>query len=172
MDMDLYNEGVIGLMDSASRFDYSKGYKFETFCKQRVIGAILDYQRRIDYMKRCQRNSIDEKDIPHNMSLSMTIREQNHGGGNDQQLKDVIVNDKIIDPIKEAIVRDWSIYLDGLSNAEKIIVVLYYIEDLKMKDIGKTLGVCESRVSQMHTLLISRIKAKLMRLNKTYLDFV
>jgi RNA polymerase sigma factor FliA len=49
--------------------------------------------------------------------------------------------------------------LRGFTRAERLIVVLYYYEDLTMKEIGETLDISESRVSQMHSLLVKRIRA-------------
>jgi RNA polymerase sigma factor for flagellar operon FliA len=38
-------------------------------------------------------------------------------------------------------------------------VILYYYEDLTMKEIGETLDISESRVSQLHSLLVKRIRS-------------
>lgn len=43
---DLVQDGVIGLMDAAHRFDASRGIKFETFAERRVRGAMIDALRR------------------------------------------------------------------------------------------------------------------------------
>jgi RNA polymerase sigma factor for flagellar operon FliA len=43
---DLVQDGVIGLMDAAHRFDESRGIKFETFAERRVRGAMIDALRR------------------------------------------------------------------------------------------------------------------------------
>jgi RNA polymerase sigma factor (sigma-70 family) len=43
---DLVQDGVIGLMDAAKRFDEGRGIKFETFAERRVRGAIIDALRR------------------------------------------------------------------------------------------------------------------------------
>jgi len=51
----------------------------------------------------------------------------------------------------------------GLTRTEKLILVLYYCEDLTMKEIGVTLGLSESRVSQMHSILVARLRAKASR---------
>ncbi len=47
----------------------------------------------------------------------------------------------------------------GLSRAERLIVVLYYYEGMTMKEIGQTLDLSESRVSQMHSSILARLKA-------------
>ena len=51
----------------------------------------------------------------------------------------------------------------GLNRAERLILVLYYYEELTMKEIGATLDLSESRVSQMHSSVMSRLKAQLER---------
>lgn len=56
--------------------------------------------------------------------------------------------------LKELITR-------GLSRAERLIVVLYYYEQMTMKEIGVTLDLSESRVSQMHSSILARLKAQL-----------
>ena len=47
----------------------------------------------------------------------------------------------------------------GFTRAERLIVLLYYYEDMTMKEIGQTLDISESRVSQMHSLIVQRIRA-------------
>jgi RNA polymerase sigma factor for flagellar operon FliA len=48
-----------------------------------------------------------------------------------------------------------------LPEREKLVVTLYYYEELTLREIGEVLGVTESRVSQLHTKAILRLKAKL-----------
>ena len=48
-----------------------------------------------------------------------------------------------------------------LPEREKIVVTLYYYEELTLREIGEVLGVTESRVSQLHTKAILRLKARL-----------
>jgi RNA polymerase sigma factor for flagellar operon FliA len=56
--------------------------------------------------------------------------------------------------LKELITR-------GLSRAERLIIVLYYFEEMTMKEIGATLDLSESRVSQMHSSILLRLKAQI-----------
>lgn len=51
--------------------------------------------------------------------------------------------------------------IDELPTKEKLVISLYYIEELTMKEIGQTLGVSESRVSQIHTKAILKLRSKL-----------
>jgi len=49
--------------------------------------------------------------------------------------------------------------VDQLPNRERQVVALYYVDELTMKEIGSVLGVTESRVSQIHTQAIIRLRA-------------
>jgi RNA polymerase sigma factor for flagellar operon FliA len=49
-----------------------------------------------------------------------------------------------------------------LPEREKLVVTLYYYEELTLREIGEVLGVTESRVSQLHTKAILRLKARLV----------
>jgi RNA polymerase sigma factor (sigma-70 family) len=53
-----------------------------------------------------------------------------------------------------------------LPEREKLVVTLYYYEDLTLREIGEVLGVTEARVSQLHTQAILRLKARLA--DRTY----
>jgi len=50
--------------------------------------------------------------------------------------------------------------IDHLPEAERLVLSLYYEQDLNLKEIGEVLGVSESRVSQIHTQATLRIKAR------------
>ena len=49
----------------------------------------------------------------------------------------------------------------GLNRNERLIIILYYYEELTMKEIGATLDLSESRVSQMHSGLVQRLQHQL-----------
>ncbi len=51
--------------------------------------------------------------------------------------------------------------LDSLPERDKLVIILYYYEELTLKEIGSTLGVSESRVSQIHTKAILRLRGRL-----------
>lgn len=62
--------------------------------------------------------------------------------------------------IKEYIIEA----IKKLPDKEKKVVVLYYYEDLTLKEIGQVLDVTESRVSQLHTKAIMRLRGRLGRI--------
>ncbi len=51
----------------------------------------------------------------------------------------------------------------GLNRNERLIIILYYLEEMTMKEIGATLDLSESRVSQMHSSIVQRLKEQLQR---------
>ncbi|NVF14495.1 RNA polymerase sigma factor FliA [Vreelandella maris] len=51
--------------------------------------------------------------------------------------------------------------IDALPEREKLLMALYYQEELNLKEVGAVLGVTESRVSQLHSQAVSRLRARL-----------
>jgi RNA polymerase sigma factor for flagellar operon FliA len=49
----------------------------------------------------------------------------------------------------------------ALPDREKVVIALYYYENLTLREIGEVLGVTESRVSQLHTKAVLRLKSRL-----------
>lgn len=75
---------------------------------------------------------------------------------------DIVEDERQITPLGEMQRRDLKELLSkGLSRAEQLIVTLYYYEEMTMKDIGQTLDLSESRVSQMHSSILARLKAQM-----------
>ena len=50
--------------------------------------------------------------------------------------------------------------LRGLSRSERLMMILYYCEEMTMKDVGITLGISECRVSQIRSQIIARLRSK------------
>ncbi len=75
---------------------------------------------------------------------------------------DVIEDKRGRDPVREAQRKDVvSLLTRGFTRAERLILILYYYEEMTMKEIGATLDLSESRVSQMHSVIIERLKEQL-----------
>jgi RNA polymerase sigma factor for flagellar operon FliA len=53
--------------------------------------------------------------------------------------------------------------IDELPEKEKLVVVLYYYENLTLREIGEVLDVSESRVCQIHTKVVTRLRSHLMK---------
>ena len=81
---------------------------------------------------------------------------------NNEREVDIIEDRKAKDPLQKAHRDDMKIlFSKGLTRAEKLVVILYYYEEMTMKEIGATLDLSESRVSQMHSAILDRLKTQI-----------
>src|SRR5690606_38137508 len=77
---------------------------------------------------------------------------------------DVLEDKKGEDPTRRVQRTDlMRMVTNGLNRNERLIIILYYYEELTMKEIGATLDLSESRVSQMHSAIVNRLQEQLGR---------
>lgn len=93
------------------------------------------------------------------------------GNDNDKiSIIDTIESPNILNPdvsVEREAVRELIVGgINELPDKEKKVLVLYYYEDLTLKEIGEVLEVTESRVSQLHTKAIIRLRAKLAEIKE------
>jgi RNA polymerase sigma factor for flagellar operon FliA len=80
---------------------------------------------------------------------------------------DVLEDKRTDDPFRAVQRKDIKdLVTRGLSRAERLIILLYYFEEMTMKEIGETLDLSESRVSQMHSAILGRLKTQLDKRQK------
>ena len=101
--------------------------------------------------------------------VSLSNKFNENDGDKDIREIDVIEDQRSQNPLVEAQKRDLKgLLTKGLSRAERLIIVLYYYEEMTMKEIGATLDLSESRVSQMHSSIIARLKAQMNSRKKEF----
>ncbi|MDD4584019.1 MAG: FliA/WhiG family RNA polymerase sigma factor, partial [Eubacteriales bacterium] len=179
----------IALIDAVEKFDPYLGNKFETFASLKIKGAIIDFLRKQDWVPRGQRNLSKELDqvygelyatngcppsnvqIAEKMGISLPqlekILQQRHNSillSYEETIHEhIMVSDKGC-PESELLNRELKEMLieaiEQLNEKERLVVSLYYYEGLKLREIAEILGVTESRVSQIHSA--SMIKMKYM----------
>lgn len=163
--------GVDGLIRSIERFDPALGNRFATFAMKRIRGSIIDSIRKSSdnsrlYHARMKHVRLLEQEIGHSPTdeeiqeslgykrlIDNTPQRLDSGGRGMRLLDSLEVNSRIGNGIDEA-----KYLLNGLSKRERLVVIMYFWEGLTMKQIGADLDLSESRISQMMTNLLPRIR--------------
>jgi RNA polymerase sigma factor for flagellar operon FliA len=88
-------------------------------------------------------------------------------GKDSGSLVDTLPDDDAVDPAAVLVDQDnrrqLAEAIAQLAERDRVVVSLYYFESLTLAEIGKVLGVTESRVSQLHTRAVMRLRAKLVQ---------
>ncbi len=194
---DLVGYGVFGLIDAVDKFDYDKGFKFETYASLRIRGSIIDSIRKIDWVPRSVRQiskdverafsalemrlgrEPNDKELAEELCVSEEevkemikkasvsslvsldeVQEQNNGQANIKDNTNSIplpADELDRKEVKEMLVSA----LETLTEKEKIVINLYYFDELTLKEISRVLDVSESRISQIHSKAIVKLNTKL-----------
>lgn len=169
---DLISGGSVGLMRAVEAFDPTCGVNFVGYSVQRVRGAMLDEVRRMDWVPRpvrlqARRIASIEAEIfaatgrmPTDAELSERLgrpvqegRPVAVGGGKALEER----QGSTVDPSARMQSLDFLQAIGkGLTSDEAEMIRLYYWESLPMAEIGRRLNLCESRISQMHSNVVSR----------------
>lgn len=183
---DLISVGVEEMIKLSRRYDKEQNDNFWGFARKRVNGSMLDYLRSLDVMSRNNRKIIKDIDnlineyyqehecepddeylakkldleldkikevrTAHAISYTLPIDEQMELYNEDDTLEK-IEKEELIDKINEV--------LDDLKERDKLIIQLYYYEELNLKEISEILEISESRISQIHKKLLKKLRERL-----------
>jgi RNA polymerase sigma factor for flagellar operon FliA len=82
---------------------------------------------------------------------------------------DILRDERAVSPLQEIQKADLKrLIQDGLTSTERLILILYYYEEMTMKEIGTTLDLSESRVSQMHSAIVDRLRFQLRQRDREF----
>ncbi len=94
------------------------------------------------------------------ISLNMNMSESDE----DEEFSELytVFDPKSQNPCHEVHKQDFQEFIKkGLSREDQLIVILYYYEQMTMKEIGDALGLSESRICQMHSSILAKLKGQL-----------
>lgn len=171
----LESAGVLGLVEAAHRFDPERGVQFKTYAYTRIRGAVLDELRRnsplpqhmLQQMARVRQayeelpppvtthalavaagmSEVEVADCLAAIRMTRLISWEEHGEPIGTRLDDPQRPDLLAEKAEQA--RLLTEALQALEERERLIVTLYYLEDLRLKEIGEVLRLSESRVSRL-----------------------
>jgi RNA polymerase sigma factor for flagellar operon FliA len=186
---DLIQAGMLGLLEAARHFTTGRGASFETYAGIRIRGSMIDALRKLDWAPRSVHRKAREvaqaireieretgreaKDVDIAARMGLSLDEyhrivQDSASCQLASLDDGHVvdrGDESLDPFREAVedsFRDALVAaIQQLPERERLVMSMYYQDELNLKEIGLVLKVTESRVCQLHGQALSRLKARL-----------
>ena len=195
---EICSAGYDGLMEAVEAYDPCHKAKFETFCQQRIHGAVMDWLRALDGQSRTVRSfekqrminkelldsSLGRPPTEEEVAEKMGLNEERFSElsrlsrlGHEVHLSAVqgdedgyhrgspggwdIGDLNAVDPAQRVSRQMLTDYITrGLNREERLVLILYYTEGLTMAEIGLVLDLSESRVSQIHKDVISRLRTR------------
>lgn len=185
---ELIQVGMIGLIEASQSFDATRGVDFEIFARTRIRGAILDEVRRISVLPRSAITHIREtneatQELATELGRAPTQTELAEFMGKDtaeyqkershahqmlmvdsEAAEDEMLNtpQKGHEPEQEVgdamMMNSLSQAIEQLPERDQIIMALYYTEDMNLKEIGAVLDISESRVSQLLSANVKKLR--------------
>lgn len=186
---DLMQVGLLALSQAWENYDSSQGASFPTYASIRIKGAMLDEVRRCGWAPRSVQQKLkavagairqleaQNGRAPSDAEIASTLGmplEEYHAMSADLASSRMLPIDELDDEsvaaggdpfgdlegegVKEALAEA----ISRLPEKERLMMSLYYGEELNLKEIGLVLGVSESRVSQLHGQALARIRADLV----------
>ncbi|GAB4224182.1 MAG: RNA polymerase sigma factor WhiG [Acidobacteriota bacterium] len=187
---DLVGDGMLGLIEAVDSFDPRRKVRFKTYAETRIRGAILDGVRSRDWAPRSVRRAArmldtaiaavegrtgeaaDDEAIAEELGISVEELQRVYLRARASSISTSWTDDEGGEPVDhgespldclEADERRRLVSeeIAGLPEREKLVLSLYYERGLSLREIGEILGVTESRVCQIHTRAVARLRARI-----------
>lgn len=157
-EKDFFQFGIEGLSEAIDRFNPEYGTKFETYAIQRIRGKIIDELRKLQIRPRAKEGT-DEQQW-RNISLDNNINDEDSMSLYEVLPSDAETPDEIMSKSQQ---KDQLMALiKKLPERERLVITLYYYEELNYKSIAEVLNITVSRVSQIHSKIISQLRTSLL----------
>lgn len=188
---DLLSSGFFGLLDAIERFDAARNIKFETYASVRIRGAMVDYLRAKDWMPVTARSRVRKygdtmAKLTNELGRAPTDEEiQKDMALDDKEFRQLQAQLAMatmlpIDDMgieleasapspsasmeAEELKKTLAKAIDKLPEKERMVVSLYYYDELTLKEIAQILHLTEARISQLHTKAVFRLRGSLARM--------
>jgi RNA polymerase sigma factor for flagellar operon FliA len=187
-----------GLIEAVEAYNPARKAKFETFCQQRIAGAVMDWLRSLDPQSRTVRTfekkrtmvkeamgtnlesvptqaelarrlemSIDRFDYlsrlsqlgkeVHFSAMEPPDDRRHQGSAHGWDIRDNRCEDPAARVSRQLLTEHLT---KGLAREERLVLILYYFEEMTMAEIGSVLTLSESRVSQIHKEILQRLRQR------------
>lgn len=182
---ELWSAAALGLIEAARRYDGSREVKFETFAEHRMRGAVLDELRRNDHLPRRLRTRSEEisrakaklstqlgrdaspEEVASELKLDVTeVANVEMASAPPLPLADALSEPSAETSAEESLSKREAVVAmaDGIATLPErlqLVLSLYYVEELTLKEIAQVLGVSEPRVCQLHGEALKKLREKL-----------
>lgn len=189
---EMVSAGTLGLMEALGKFRPQLGIRFETYAESRIRGAMLDELRRLDWFPRSLRQRVRQLDeairrVEHEQGRQATEEDLQHITGLD--IRDVrqglealqnqlwvsldVIQDSIVsegsdsgEPYQSTALQEMvervAPLISTLTPREKLVLSLYYSDELNMRETAEVMGITEGRVSQLHSQALGRLRREFL----------
>jgi RNA polymerase sigma factor for flagellar operon FliA len=187
---DLMQAGLIGLLNACQSYDPQQGATFQTYAAIRIRGGILDELRRNDWLPRSVQTQLGEvsraiakvearlgkppqdHEVAEEMGVSIEEYQQLTAklssarlvyldAGTDSEELPVSVAEPEAQNSEEELRDLLRSGIEKLPERERLMMSLYYVEELNIREIAAVLEVTEGRVSQLHGQALARLRSQL-----------
>ena len=187
---DLIQAGMVGLLEAAAHYASDRGASFETYAGIRIRGAMIDALRKQGWAPRSVHRKAREaatvirdiegragreaRDAEIAAAMGISIEEYHRVlqdslacqlTSMDDSNDAVEIADREADPLLEAESGALRVAvaeaIAGLPERERLVMSMYYDDELNLKEVGAVLGISESRVCQLHGQALVRLRARL-----------
>lgn len=176
---DLVQEGSIGLMRAAERYDPGRGCKFETFAERLIMGAMREYLRTIDWVPKLVRTRSKRGELKRDAHYKATGERQEQArrgfnrphsesdpGDYSEPVKMVAAPEiyktyRLPDLVESA--DEFRHLTQGFSRQQRAVTALCLRDGLDWRTVSLTLGVSETRVGQVRRQVLDILRSRLDR---------